>query len=258
MNITKAAVLGAGTMGAGIAAHLSNAGIPTLLLDIAPRELTPDDEKKGLTLDSPLVRNRIVDSLFAAAKKLKPAPFMLGDNAKLITTGNFADDLAKIKDCDLVIEAVVENLEIKHKLFADVDRYRKPGAVIASNTSGIPIDSIAEPFSDDFKAHFVGIHFFNPPRYMKLVEVIPGTKTSGEVACGITGFVERGGTRGKHRFDICRNCLTFFLHPLDRFSHADRIPSLKNTDLPAESPFDSVVDLNDRIGDLRNTVRRIT
>jgi 3-hydroxyacyl-CoA dehydrogenase len=191
MNITKAAVLGAGTMGAGIAAHLSNAGIETLLLDIAPRELTGEEEKKSLTLESPQVRNRVVNSLFEAAKKLKPAPFMLADNARLIKTGNFADDLAKIKDCDLVIEAVVENLEIKHKLFADVDRYRKPGAVIASNTSGIPIDAIAEPFSDDFKQHFVGIHFFNPPRYMKLVEVIPGTKTSGEIACGITGFLDR-------------------------------------------------------------------
>jgi len=191
MNITKAAVLGAGTMGAGIAAHLSNAGIPTLLLDIAPRELTADEEKKGLTLESPQVRNRIVDSLFAAAKKLRPAPFMLGDNAKLISTGNFTDDLVKLKDCDLVIEAVVENLDIKHKLFADVEKYRKPGAVIASNTSGIPIDSIAEPFSDDFKAHFVGVHFFNPPRYMKLVEVIPGSKTSGEVACKISGFLDQ-------------------------------------------------------------------
>jgi len=191
MNIRKAAVLGAGTMGAGIAAHLSNAGIQTLLLDIAPRELTPEEEKKGLTLDSPQVRNRIVNSLFEAAKKLKPAPFMLGDNAKLIATGNFTDDLVKLKDCDFVIEAVVENLDIKHKLFAEVDKYRKPGAVIASNTSGIPIDSIAEPFSDDFKQHFVGIHFFNPPRYMKLVEVIPGSKTSGEIACAITGFLDR-------------------------------------------------------------------
>ncbi len=191
MNITKAAVLGAGTMGAGIAAHLSNAGIPTLLLDIAPRELTPDEEKKGLTLESPAVRNRIVNSLFDAAKKLKPAPFMLGDNAKLITTGNFNDDLAKIKDCDLVIEAVVENLDIKHKLFAEVEKHRKPGAVIASNTSGIPIDSIVAPFADDFKSHFVGIHFFNPPRYMKLVEVIPGTKTSGEVACQVSGFLDQ-------------------------------------------------------------------
>jgi len=191
MNITKAAVLGAGTMGAGIAAHLSNAGIPTLLLDIAPSELTEAEAAKGLTLESPQVRNRIVNSLFDAAKKLKPAPFMLGDNAKLITTGNFTDDLAKIKDCDFVIEAVVENLEIKHKLYAEVDKYRKPGAVIASNTSGIPIDSIAEPFSDDFKAHFVGIHFFNPPRYMKLVEVIPGTKTSGEIACAVSGFLDQ-------------------------------------------------------------------
>ncbi len=178
MNIAKAAVLGAGTMGAGIAAHLANAGIPTLLLDIAPQDESAD-------------KNQIVNSLFEVAKKLKPAPFMLGDNAKLITTGNFTDDLAKIKDCDFVIEAVVENLEIKHKLYAEVEKHRKPGAVIASNTSGIPIDSIAEPFSDDFKAHFVGIHFFNPPRYMKLVEVIPGSKTSGEIACKISGFLDQ-------------------------------------------------------------------
>src|SRR5215204_2522830 len=183
MNITKAAVLGAGTMGAGIAAHLSNAGIPTLLLDIAPRELTPDEEAKGLTLESPKIRNRTVSSLFEAAKKLKPAPFMLAKNSNLITTGNFIDDIKKLKECDLVIEAVVENLEIKHKLFAEVEKYRKPGSVIASNTSGIPIDSIAEPFSDDFKKNFLGVHFFNPPRYMKLVEVIPGTTTNGVVAC---------------------------------------------------------------------------
>ncbi|MBP9664903.1 MAG: 3-hydroxyacyl-CoA dehydrogenase/enoyl-CoA hydratase family protein [Pyrinomonadaceae bacterium] len=191
LNIAKAAVLGAGTMGAGIAAHLANAGIPTLLLDIAPSELTPDEAAKGLSLESPLVRNRIVNSLFDAAKKLKPAPFMHGDNARLITTGNFTDDIAKLKECDLVIEAVVENLDIKHKLFAEVEKNRKPGAVIASNTSGIPIDAIAEPFSDAFKQHFVGIHFFNPPRYMKLVEVIPGTQTSGEIACQVSGFLDQ-------------------------------------------------------------------
>lgn len=179
LTIGKAAVLGAGTMGAGIAAHLANAGIPTLLLDIAPKE---EDAKD---------KNAIVKSLFEAAKKLKPAPFMLGDNAKLTTIGNFTDDIAKLKDCDFVIEAVVENLDIKHKLFAEVDKYRKPGAVIATNTSGIPIDAIAEPFSDDFKQHFVGIHFFNPPRYMKLVEVIPGTKTSGEIACKVSGFLDQ-------------------------------------------------------------------
>jgi 3-hydroxyacyl-CoA dehydrogenase len=190
LYIGKAAVLGAGTMGAGIAAHLANAGIPTLLLDIAPKELAPEEEKKGLTLDSKPVRNRIVNSMFEAAKKLKPAAFMLNDNASLITTGNFEDDLEKIKDCDLVIEAVVENLEIKHKIFAEVEKHRKAGSVIASNTSGIPIQSIAEPFSRDFKQNFLGIHFFNPPRYMKLVEVIPTEWTKPEVSCSIFGFLD--------------------------------------------------------------------
>jgi 3-hydroxyacyl-CoA dehydrogenase len=178
-------------MGAGIAAHLANAGIPTLLLDIAPRDLTPEEDAKGLTLDSPSVKNRIVTSLFEAAKKLKPAPFMLAENAKLISLGNFTDDMAKLKDCDLVIEAVVENLEIKHKVFAEVERHRKPGAIIATNTSGIPIESIAEPFSEEFKSHFVGVHFFNPPRYMKLVELIPTPWTNGELACKTSGFLNQ-------------------------------------------------------------------
>lgn len=191
MNVTKAAVLGAGTMGAGIAAHLANAGIPTLLLDIPPSELTPDEQAKGVSLDSPQVRNRVVNSLFEASKKLRPAPLMLADNARLITTGNFADDIGKIAECDLIVEAVVENLDVKHKIFAEVEKYRKAGAVIASNTSGIPIESIAEPFSDDFRSHFLGIHFFNPPRYMKLVEIIPGRETSGEVACKIAGFLDQ-------------------------------------------------------------------
>ena len=191
MNISKAAVLGAGTMGAGIAAHLANAGVPTLLLDIAPRDLTPEEESKGLTLDSPKVKNRVVSSLFEASKKLRPAPFMLADNAKLITLGNFTDDMTKLKDCDLVIEAVVENLDIKHKVFAEVEKNRKPGAIIGTNTSGIPIESIAEPFSDDFKSHFVGVHFFNPPRYMKLVELIPTKWTNGEMACKMSGFLNQ-------------------------------------------------------------------
>ena len=191
MNITKAAVLGAGTMGAGIAAHLANAGIPTLLLDVAPSELTAEEQSKGLTLESPEVKNRIVQALFEASKKLKPAPFMLADNAKLISLGNFTDDMPKLRDCDLVIEAVVENLEIKHKVFADVEKNRKPGAIVATNTSGIPIRSIAEPFSDDFKSHFVGVHFFNPPRYMKLVELIPTEWTNGEMACMASGFLNQ-------------------------------------------------------------------
>jgi 3-hydroxyacyl-CoA dehydrogenase len=191
MTVARAAVLGAGTMGAAIAAHLANAGVPTLLLDIAPSELTPEEAATGLTLESQQVRNRIVNSLFEAAKKLKPAPYMQSDNTRLITLGNFSDDIVRLKNCDLVIEAVVENLDIKHKLFTEVEKNRKPGAVIASNTSGIPIDAIAEPFSDDFKQHFVGVHFFNPPRYMKLVEVIPGTDTKPEIAAAVSGFLDR-------------------------------------------------------------------
>lgn len=178
-------------MGAGIAAHLANAGIPVLLLDIAPKELTPEEQKRGLSLSSTEVRSRIVNSLFDAAKKLKPAPFMLPDNAKLIKTGNFEDDMPKIGECDLVIEAVVENLDIKHKVFADVDKYRKAGAAIATNTSGIPVRSIAEPFSDDFKRHFAGIHFFNPPRYMKLVELIPTEWTARELVTALENFLDR-------------------------------------------------------------------
>ncbi len=179
LKVEKAAVLGAGTMGAAIAAHLSNAGIPTILLDIAKTDEGTTD------------KNEIVKSMFAAAKKLKPAPFMLKDNANLIELGNFEDDMEKLKDSDLVIEAVVEKLDIKHKIFAEVEKYRKEGAVIASNTSGIPIKDIAEPFSDDFKKHFLGTHFFNPPRYMKLVEVIPTEWTDGEVACKVHGFMDR-------------------------------------------------------------------
>lgn len=191
MNIRKSAVLGAGTMGAAIAAHLANAGIPTILLDMAPRELSPQEESMGLTLDSSQVRNRIVRAGYDGLNKARPAAYMLPDNAKLIAVGNFSDNIAKIEDCDLVIEAVVENLEIKHKIFAEVEKHRKPGAVIASNTSGIPIASIAEPFSDDFKRQFLGIHFFNPPRYMKLVEIIPTPWTSPEVSCQVAGFLDR-------------------------------------------------------------------
>jgi len=191
MNIGKAAVLGAGTMGAGIAAHLANAGIPVLLLDIVPSGLTSDEAKRGFTLESPQVRDRTAIAGVETVKRSRPAGFMLDANASLITIGNFTDDMPKISECDIVIEAVVENLDIKHKLFAEVDKYRKPGAVIASNTSGIPINSIAEPFSEDFKKHFLGIHFFNPPRYMKLVEIIPCKETSGEIACKVAGFLDQ-------------------------------------------------------------------
>src|SRR3954467_4789120 len=130
LRIEKAAVLGAGTMGAQIAAHLANAHIPVLLLDIVPRELTPEEQAKGLTLESPEVRNRIARSGLEAAKKARPAAFFTGELAALVTVGNFDDDLAKLKDCDFVIEAVVENLEIKRKLYERVEESRRPGSVV--------------------------------------------------------------------------------------------------------------------------------
>src|SRR5918993_3600844 len=150
MRIENAAVLGAGTMGAQIAAHLANAGVPTLLLDIPPRELTPEEASKGLTLESKEVRNRIARAGFEAARKAKPAAFFTPDTAALISIGNFDDDLDKLKNCDLVIEAVVENLEIKRKLYERVDEHRKPSSIIASNTSGIPIHQLAAGRSEDF------------------------------------------------------------------------------------------------------------
>ncbi len=191
MRIEKAAVLGAGTMGAQIAAHLANARVPTLLLDISPRELTPEEQAKGLTLDKKEVRNRIARAGLEAAKKAKPAAFFTPELSSLLTVGNFDDDLAKLKDCDLIIEAVVENLEIKRKLYERVEQHRRPGSIIASNTSGIPIRNLAEGRSDDFRAHFLGTHFFNPPRYLHLVELIRTEWTKPEVSCFMFGFLDQ-------------------------------------------------------------------
>ncbi|GAC1398744.1 MAG: hypothetical protein NVSMB56_13680 [Pyrinomonadaceae bacterium] len=190
LQIKKAAVLGAGTMGAQIAAHLTNAGIPTLLLDIAPREVSNDEAAKNLTLESKQVRDRIANAGFEAAKKAKPAAFFIAENAALISVGNFEDDLVKLKDCDFIIEAIVENPAIKQKLFERVDEHRKPGSIIASNTSGIPMHLLAEERSEDFKANFLGVHFFNPPRYLHLVELIPTPYTKPEVACMLHGFLD--------------------------------------------------------------------
>ena len=177
-------------MGAQIAAHLANAGVPTVLLDIAPRELTAEEKAKGLTLEAKQVRNRIASAGLEAARKAKPAAFFIPDNAYLVSIGNFEDDLAKLKDCDLIIEAVVENLDIKRGLYEKVEQHRRPGSVIASNTSGIPLKQLAEGRSEDFRAHFLGVHFFNPPRYMHLVEIIRTEWTKPEVSCFIFGFLD--------------------------------------------------------------------
>jgi 3-hydroxyacyl-CoA dehydrogenase len=168
-------------MGARIAAHLANAGIPCYLLDIVPTSLTPAEQSKGLTLESPVVRNRIVSAGLEAAKKSRPAAFFTPDDARLITPGNLEDNIAWCGQVDWIIEAVAENLEIKRSLFSRVEAVRKSGTIVTSNTSGLPIHLIAEGRSEDFQQHWAGTHFFNPPRYMKLVELIPGPKTLPEV-----------------------------------------------------------------------------
>src|SRR5215813_13840255 len=191
MRVERAAVLGAGTMGAQIAAHLANAGVPTLLLDIPPCEVMPEEQAKGLTLDKPQVKNRIARNGLDAAKNAKPAAFFTTDRASLVSVGNFDDDLAKLKDCDLIIEAVVEKLNIKRSLYERVEQHRQPGSIVASNTSGIPIHLLAEGRSDDFKQHFLGVHFFNPPRYLHLVEIIRTLWTKPEVSCFLFGFLDQ-------------------------------------------------------------------
>jgi 3-hydroxyacyl-CoA dehydrogenase len=180
-RIEKVAVLGAGTMGARIAAHLANGGIPCYLLDIVPREPTPEEARKGLTLESPAVRNRMVLAGLEAAKKARPAAFFTPETARLITPGNLEDNLDWCGQVDWIMEAVAEDLEIKRSLFARVETVRKPGTIVTSNTSGLPIHLIAEGRSEDFQQHWAGTHFFNPPRYMKLVELIPGPKTRADV-----------------------------------------------------------------------------
>src|ERR1051325_1290248 len=196
IQVQKAAVLGAGTMGAQIAAHLANAGVPTLLLDIFPQELSEarPSPSEAETRPSGRVqgtdRNAIARAGFEAAKKAKPAAFFTADRASLVSIGNFEDDLPKLTDCDLLIEAVVENLDIKRALYENVEQHRRPGAIVASNTSGIPLAQLAEGRSEDFKAHFLGMHFFNPPRYMHLVELIRTEWTKGEVTCSMAGFLD--------------------------------------------------------------------
>jgi 3-hydroxyacyl-CoA dehydrogenase len=179
--IRKVAVLGSGIMGSRIACHFANIGVEVLLLDIVPREVTEEEKKKGLTLESPVLRNKIVNEAFEAAKKSKPAALYHKDFAKRISLGNFDDNMKDIKDCDWVIEAVVERLDIKKQVFENVEKHRTPGTIISSNTSGIPINMMLEGRSEDFQKYFLGTHFFNPPRYLKLLEIIPTKKTDQSI-----------------------------------------------------------------------------
>ena len=182
-QIKKAAVLGSGVMGSGIAAHLANIGIEVLLLDIVPFNLT-DEQKKV-----PAMRNKLANAAVKAALKSKRIePFYDKKFASRVSTGNFEDDMAKISDSDWIIEVVVERLDIKKQVFDNIEKHRKPGSLITSNTSGIPIHMMLDGRSEDFKKHFCGTHFFNPPRYLKLLEIIPTEDTAPDVTEFFTEF----------------------------------------------------------------------
>ncbi len=195
-RINRVAVLGAGVMGSAIAAHLANAGVPTFLLDIVPAELTEEERRRGLTSDSPAFRNRLAARGVENALKASPPAFFSPKDAKLIMVGNVEDNIDRLSQADWIAEAVAEQIEIKQALFAKVEAHRRPGSVVSSNTSGIPIRTLAEGRSVEFRQHFLGTHFFNPPRYMKLLELIPGPETLPEVMQAMAEFGERALGKG--------------------------------------------------------------
>ena len=189
--IKKVAVVGSGIMGSGIACHFANIGVEVLLLDIVPRELNDKEKASGLSLEDKVVRNRLVNDSLATALKSKPSPIYHQKFANRIATGNLEDDIAKVADVDWIIEVVVERLDIKKMVFENLEKHRTPGTLITSNTSGIPIHFMSEGRSEDFQKHFCGTHFFNPARYLKLFEIIPGPNTSSEVLDFLNGYGEQ-------------------------------------------------------------------
>jgi 3-hydroxyacyl-CoA dehydrogenase len=214
-TIKQVAVLGSGIMGSRIACHFSNIGLRVLLLDIAPDRLTDEEAAAGKSLEDPAVRNRIVNAGLQNTLKANPAPLYRKSFADRIRTGNFTDHLKDIASCDWVLEAVVENIDIKRSLFEQVERYRKPGTLITSNTSGIPIHLMAEGRSEDFRRHFCGTHFFNPPRYLRLLEIIPTATTDPAVV----DFLMEYGDRylGKTTV-LCKDTPAFIANRIGVFS----------------------------------------
>lgn len=189
--IKKIAILGSGVMGSRIACHFANIGVQVLLLDIVPKELNDQETKKGLSLEDKAVRNRLVNNALQSMLKSKPSPLYDSTFVSRITTGNFEDDLPKIKDYDWVMEVVVERLDVKKTIFERVEQYRKLGTLITSNTSGIPMHMMCEGRSADFQENFAGTHFFNPPRYLRLLEIIPGPKANPEVIDFLMDYGDR-------------------------------------------------------------------
>lgn len=214
-RITKVAILGSGVMGSRIACHFANIGVEVLLLDIAPNKLTDKEEKSGLKLDDSTVKNRVVNEALLTALKSKPSPIYRKSFAEKITTGNFTDDFEKISKYDWIIEVVVERLDIKLQILEKVDQYRKEGSLVSSNTSGIPINSMLIGRSEDFLKHFCGTHFFNPPRYLQLLELIPSEKTDPAVI----EFLDEYGRKylGKETV-ICKDTPAFIANRIGVFS----------------------------------------
>lgn len=220
--IKKVAVLGSGVMGSRIACHFANIGLEVLLLDIVPKDAAQGDLK---------ARNKIVNDALAFALKSNPSPIYSKSFASRISTGNFDDDLQRIKDCDWVIEVVVERLDIKQQVFANVEQYRKPGSLITSNTSGIPIHLMTEGRSEDFKRHFCGTHFFNPPRYLRLLEIIPTPDTDPEVIDFLMHYGEQ--FLGKTTV-LCKDTPAFISNRIGVFSMAHILHYVDQTGMTVE------------------------
>lgn len=215
--IRKIAVLGSGVMGSRIACHFAGIGVQVLLLDIAPKDLSELEKKKGLSVEDKAVKNRIVNDALAAAIKSNPSPVYTKETVKNITTGNFSDNMKDIGGCDWVIEVVVERLDIKQTVLAEVDRYRKPGTLVTSNTSGIPIHLMAEGRSEDFRRHFCGTHFFNPPRYLRLLEIIPTPYTDQTV---VDFVMEYGDVYLGKKTVLCKDTPAFIANRIGVYSIA--------------------------------------
>lgn len=214
-RIKRAAVLGSGVMGSQIAMHFANIGLEVDLLDIVPFELSEDEKAKGLTKESKQVRNRIVTNAFQQALKLNPNPLYHKNFANRIRLGNFDDDMQRISDADWIIEVVVERLDIKQQVFEKVEKYRKPDTFITSNTSGIPMEMLIQGRSESFQKYFCGTHFFNPPRYLKLLEVIPSSKTDADV---VTFFMEYGEKFLGKTTVLCKDTPAFIANRIGVFS----------------------------------------
>src|SRR5689334_11725338 len=218
-RIHRVAVLGAGTMGARIAAHFANAGVPSYLLDLVP----PD-------ADGP-ARNKIAAAGLEAAKKSKPAAFYESGLARLVTIGNFEDDLKHLSEVEWIIEAVVENLEIKRALLKKVEAVRKPGTIVSTNTSGLPVAKIAEGFSDDFRKSWLGTHFFNPPRYMRLLEIIPTAESDPALVEAVRHFADVQIGKG---IVVAKDTPNFIANRIGTFSLLNAMRLMQELDLTIE------------------------